>query len=252
MSISKFIPIKDIIYDTFEDMGIDINHDYPTFKRWALKAESHISSFYSLKKETIVLTVKGCIATLPDRFRIVRAVVNGDCGCDCGDLIENTLFNSLNNNSLTGFSPGQVFLSIDVPESGQVFGSLKYNIVDNKIVFNQNLDTQKVTVQGRALQEDCNGELMVSENHDEAIMFFLMYRYALRSKFSPNKMERSETEDLLIKWRMARDGARADDAKLTASERAEIVDMIHDPYVGWGMEAGMKTPDDGNYGGRSY
>lgn len=246
MSINKFVPIKDIIYDTFEDMGIDINHDLPTFKRWALKAESSISSFYSLKKETLVLTVCGCIAQLPDRARIVRAVVPGDCGCDCGDLIENLILRA---GSTTGFTPGQVFLSIDVPDNGtSLYSPLKYNIVDNQIVFNQSLDGEKVTVQVRALKENCDGELMVSENHEEAIGKYLEWKYANRSQYSPNKMERSVIRGLKMEWEQMRDTARADDAKLSPSERSDIVDMIHDPYIGHGMEVGMRTPYDDNYG----
>jgi len=246
MSINKFIPLKDIIYNAFEDMAIDINHDFPTFKRWALAAETEISSFYSLKKETVVLVVCGCVATLPQKARIVRAVVAGDCGCDCGDLIDNLLTWATGQ---TAFNPGQVFLSVDVPDmSRPLFTGLKYNIVDNQLVFSQNLDGQSITVQFRGLHEDCNGELMVNENHEEAIGLYLEYRFCRRSQYSANKIERSVTKSLQIDWMMERDHARATDAKLSPSERADIVEMLHDPYAGWGLQVGMNNPSDDNYG----
>lgn len=255
MSINKFIPVKDIIYDTFEDMGIDINHDFPTFKRWALKAESAISSFYSLKKENIVSVVNECTICLPDRVRIIRAAVLGDCGCDCGDLIDNMsrLPNPSNSNGITSFGIGQVFLSIDMPENGiPPLSVIRYHVVDNKVIFNQNLNGQTVTIQVRSMQEDCNGELMVSENHEEAIGFYLEWRYGRRSQYSPNKIERSVVNETKINWFMARDGARADDAKLTPSDRADIVEMLHDPYIGWGLQVGMNNPNDDNYGRAIY
>lgn len=239
MSINKFIPIKDIIIDAFEDMAIDINHDLPTFKRWALKAESEISSFYALKKEVLILTVNGCIAQLPDRARIVRAIVPGDCGCDCGDLIENLITWAATNAT---YSQGQVFLTIDVPDGKSPMNTLKYYVVDNQIVFNQNLNGQKITVQVRSMVEDCNGELMVPDNHEVAIGLYLEYRFGRRSQYSPNKIERSVTLATKTDWYQARDGARADDAKLSRSDRNDIVAMIHDPYIGWGLEAGMHTP----------
>lgn len=247
MSINKLIPLKDIIYDAFEDMGIDINTDFPTFKRWALRAESHIGSYYSLSKKTFVLKVNNCCAVLPLEARIIRAVVAGDCGCECGDLIEDLILWTIAN---TTYSANQVYLSIDKPDSG-IFpiSALKYDIIDNKIVFNQNLDGQMVTVQTMSNVVDCNGEVEVNENHTEAITEYLMYKYAKRSRFSPNKMELGDYQLLERKWEKLRDGARADDAILNPGDREKIVEMLHNPYAGWGLQVGMYNPSD-NYGRR--
>ena len=61
-------------------------------------------------------------------------------------------------------------------------------------------------------------------------------------------MERSVVKGLEIDWFSARDGARADDGKLSPSERADIVDMIHDPYIGRSLVVGMNNPDNDSYG----
>lgn len=241
MSINKFIPLKDIIYDASEDMSIDINAQFPTFKRWAIWAEKQIHSPYSWCKKVTTVTATNCFAKLPTDAMMVRAVVSGDCGCDCSDLVDGALAYAFAN---TTYDSSQIFLSIDVPSPGQqILGSIRYSIHNNALLFNQNVDGQTFTVQYWAMHYDCDKEEMVSENHVEAIVTYLQYKTAARSRFTPNKMELGEVEMLKRNWYMLRDNARADDAIINPSDRADIVAMINDPLIGHGMVVGMNTPN---------
>jgi len=241
MSINKFIPLKDCIYDAMEDMGIDINTEYPTFKRWGVWAEKQIASPYSWVKQICVKTAVDCCIKLPDDAMMLKAVIAGDCGCDCGELVESTLSYAYAN---TTYDSTQVFLSIDVPEGGMpLFSSVRYSIHNNSIYFNQNVNGQTFTIQYMAARFDCDKELLISENHVEAIVRYLQYKTASRSRFSPNKMELGEVLTLERSWNQLRDGARADDAIINPSDRSDIVAMLHDPLIGHGLMLNMHTPN---------
>jgi hypothetical protein len=194
MSINKFIPLKDCIYDAMEDMGIDVNTEYPTFKRWGVWAEKQIASPYSWTKQVCVKTAENCCMKLPDDAMMIKAIVSGDCGCDCGDIIDNLLAYAYTH---TTYSSNQIFLSIDVPENGMMsLSTIRYSIHNNTVYFNQNVDGQQFTVQYMAARYDCDQELLISENHVEAIVKYLQYKTAARSRFSPNKMEQGDVREL--------------------------------------------------------
>lgn len=233
MSINKLITIKDAIYDSFQDMGVDITSQIPTFMRWATRAEAQIGSCYGWKKLRAVLTASGCTLQLPCGAMKVQIAVMGDHGCDCGDLMSNLSSWA----STVTVSENEIFLNIDKPDGNDFSCSgIKYSIQNNKLIFGSNIDGKKVTIQYLGLETDCNGFLMVSENHIEAINCYIQYRFAQRSRFSPVKMTEWDVTKLKDEWGKLKLSARADDSFLTDTERKEIVAMLNDAWIGWGFD----------------
>lgn len=237
MSVNRLVNIRIPVLDAIQDMGLDITKDVPTITRWASDAEREIGSYYSLKRKHEVLVVDGCTADIPCDASSVKGVLLGDFGCDCGELFSRCF----------GFAQSisaantDTFLVIDKPTNENMFllGGLKWSVQQGRIIFSQSFDKQKITIQYLGFAIDQDGFPMVMENHKEAIVAFIMYKYALRSRFTPNKMDRSDVRDLWKEWMRLCSHARADDSELTDSERQEIVMMIHDPWIGYGLEVGM-------------
>ncbi len=238
MAINKLISIKEPILEAFEDMGVDITRDKPTFAMWAVRAEKDIGSYYSYKRQRAVLDIVGCRAKLPCCAAYLKVVVLGDLGCDCGKLMNNLCSFA----SSVGWSQNEVFLNIDKPDTDEFcLGGSRYEVQDNYIVFDQSLDGQKVTIEYLGLEEDCDGFVMVNENHKPAIIEYLMWQYCKRSRFSPNKMELGDLREHKAEYFRLVSDARAMDAELTDDDRAEIAVLLHDPYSGFGLNIGLQS-----------
>lgn len=241
MSVNKLISIKNPIIDALELCGCDQEKDFPVFMRWAILAEKDISSYYQYTRKIVVLDIKHCTAELPcDAYSVQRAIL-GDLGCNCGDLFQRWC--SWMQVSETTVAADQSFLVVDIggDESCSVFNiPVSCEIQDNKLVFAQDLDAQKVTVQYLAYNMDCDGFLEISENHVQAITFACCYKFYLRKKRSSNE-DFYKINHYFKEWNRECANARAKDAVLTESDRNYIVAMTHDPMVGIGLSLGMRT-----------
>jgi hypothetical protein len=235
MAINKLISIKQAILEASEDMGFDITRDKPTFAMWAVRAEKDIGSYYSYKRQRAVLTITGCCAELPSGAAYLKAAVLGDHGCDCEALFTNLYTWA----SSSAISASETFLIIDRPDTDSFcLGGSSYSIQDNAILFANNLDGQKVTIEYLGLQEDCDGFVMVNENHIPAIIEYIMWKFCIRSRFSNLKMELGDTKMHQQEYFRLASDSRAMDAQLTESERAEIVSLLTDPFSGYGLNLG--------------
>ena len=239
MPTSKLVSIKNPVMNAFDDMGIDISRDVPVFTRWAAEAERNgIASFYSLRRKRAVLTVQGCVAPIPCEASFVQGAILGDHGCDCGELFDRCFSGVI----VTAMHADNSFLVVDVSENDNLsYSRIKWDVRQGMMVFSDNLNGKKVTIQYLGFDEDADGFPMVSEGHVMAIVAFIMYKYAARSRFSPNKMDHGDLAHFWKEWMRMCSEARADDAMLSDSDRQEIVAMIHDPYIGYGMEVGMHS-----------
>lgn len=238
MSINKLISIKIPIMDAIDQLGLDNERDMPFFTTLATKAEKEICSKYQFKKKIAVIPIEGCIAKIPADARFVQRAILGDYGCDCTDLFHNTC-TSLTG-TLSSSSDGN-FAVIDIDTDYHTYlGSIPHTIQDNKIILNQNLDGQSLTIQYLGYETDEQGFLKVGENHREAIMWFIIWRYYFRRKnldsYTYGKMNDAKQE-----WHRECSNARAKDSELTESERQEISAMLYDPYAGWGCEVTVPT-----------
>jgi len=236
MAINKLISVKQAIFEASEDMGFDITRDKPTFSMWAVRAEKDIGSYYSYKRQRAVLTITGCCAQLPSSAAFLKTVVMGDMGCECGELFQNLYIWA----GASNISSNETFLVIDNPNiSDYCLGGVTWSTQDNAILFSQNLDGQKVTIEYLGLEEDCDGFVMVNENHIPAIIEYIMWKFCIRSRFSNLKMELGDIKMHQAEYFRLASDSRAMDATLTDSERNEIVAMLHDPYSGWGLSVGV-------------
>lgn len=249
MSINKLISVKEPVVEVMEDLGLDQDKNIPVFTRWALEAENEIGSSFQWVTKRMVLTIENCVACLPSDAMYVDIAIMGDLGCDCGDL--NALYcDPTINLSSTYGTVSNTFLVVDLGDAasgGSLRGLVDYSIQNNKMVFTQNYDTQKVTVQYLAPETDCDGFVMIGQNHKLAIQWYIKWKYFYRrqtqnSSWDWGRMNKAEEE-----WHRECRSARAKDAVLTDSQRRNIVNMWHNPFAGISLTAGMNTTLGGLY-----
>ena len=236
MSINKLVPVRDAIFNACDDMGIDTTGQTPTLTRWAVAAEKKIGSYYGWKKKWAVLDVKNCKAKLPCGAMKVQYILVGDHGCDCNDLVTNL------SGWATTFVPAinDTFLVIDTGGSNSFQCSgVKWEVQDNALVFERNMNGHKITVQYLGYEEDCDGFIEVNENHVDAIVAYIKWKFADRSRYSPIKMDHTDVAINKNEWKEERAMAIADDSEISDTDRQQITAMLHDPYVGHGLEIGM-------------
>ena len=58
-------------------------------------------------------------------------------------------------------------------------------------------------------------------------------------RYSPIKMDHTDILYSNNKWKEERAMAIADDSEISDTDRQQISSMLHDPYIGWGLEIGM-------------
>lgn len=245
MAVNKLISIKAAVLSAFGDMGVDHGKDIPTFTRWAAWAEREIGSYFSLRRAIYPIKVNKWRACLPLEAQYVQRVFLGNFGKDSNIF---DLFNVTCNDigKTISFTQTDTFLVVDRPQGMQdiIVGPMQWEVQDNDIVFSDNFDGQIITAQCLSLQMDEEGFPMVCENHLEAITEYIMYRYAKRSRFSPNKMELGDVFDLRKQWGILAAEARAVDSEMSEADRDEIKALLHDPISGYGLQLGMHNRDD--------
>jgi len=242
MAINNLVSIKVPVLHALEDMGIDISKDVPVFTRWAVDAEKNgIGSYYSYKRKRHVLTMKDCRAKLPCDAATVQVALLGDHGCDCEDLFNSCLASA----PFIATSAQDTFLVIDNADSNApTVSGVKWEVTQGYLVLKSNQDGQKVTIQYLGFELDEDGFPKVVSGHVMAIVEYIMYKYAVRSRFSPVKMDHTDVRRHWLEWMRLASSARADDAELSETDRMEIIAMIHDPWIGYGMEVGMFGRND--------
>ena len=240
MSINKLVSVNNVIINLLDDLALDHTKYKPMFTNWAIWAEKQIGSFYQYEKKFAVLDICGCHAELPCDAKYLQRAIMGDRGCDCTDLYNSVCGNLLSNVNVTsGSFDSTSFLVVDLPasataESGTFsFGFVGYDIQDNKIIFKQNLDGQKVTIQYLGLKCDCDGIPLVGENHLEALAEYCMYKFRRRNPKSGIQL--GMIRDHKQAWEQLAARARGDDAEVNDSDQKRIVALLHDPYAGKGL-----------------
>lgn len=244
--MNKLVNIKVPVLEALEDMGIDHGKNISDFIRWAARAENEISSARSLKKQIAVLTVDKYRAELPCGSKYVQRVLLGDYGCNCYDLFDYVC----QINRKVNFKQTDTFLVVDNPGNDRDVQvcPLSWNVQDDHIILTGNYDKQKITIQYLGLQYDQDGFPLVCENHVEAIIEYIMYRYAKRSRFTANKMDSSDVDRHMRLWGTLAAEARATDEELSESDRDAISMMLNDPISGgYGMEVNMYNRNDYGY-----
>lgn len=241
MSISKLISIKNPIIDAMSLCNIDHDKYIPWFTRLATIAEDEIGSYYQYVVKHAVIDVNGCVACLPnDAIRVQLAIV-GDLNPDCGDLTQRFCggLNAVNNYGTVQ----NTFFVIDVGIDGglPIYTYLNYQVQNNKVILSSsNYDGQKLTVQYLGYETDCDGFYNVSQNHVQAIKWYIIWMYYFR-KPSMNSMEYGKMNKAEQEWHRECRHARALDSEIDEATRAKILSVYHDPYVGWGLSLGMNT-----------
>lgn len=239
MSINKLISIRNPIVDALDLVGADRSVDMPVFTTWAIQAEKEIYSTPPLKRNRAVLDIVGCRAAIPCCVLKLEGAIMGDHGCDCGNLFDNCFLGG--NIFINGETPaGMLIVDYDPSASGSATGFVAYQIQDNHIVFNNNYDGQKVTIQYKGYEEDEHGFIMISENHVRAITEYILWKYGVRSEYTQKQLSLQSTMTHRQEWFRLCKHSRAMDNMLNDSERAEINNLVNDPYKGRGFWVGME------------
>lgn len=252
MSINKLVSINNVIVNLMDDLGINHNKNKATFVNWATMAEKSIGSFYQYKRMHAVLDICGCVAELPPNAMYLQRAIIGDLGNNCGDMFNNVCGFLNNVNVTSGNIDSTSFLVVDLPASATSqtgvynFGFAGNHVQDNKIIFDVNRDGQKVTIQYLGIELDQDGIPLVGENHLEAIAEYCMWKYRRRSVRSG--IDVGVARDHERRWHELAARSRGDDGELSDADRIKIVDMLHDPYIGRGLQL---VPSRGSlyYGG---
>ena len=241
MSVNRLISIKNAIVDATDMAAIDHQSFLPLFMTWAIYAEKEIGGLSAITKYA-VLDICGCSAELPCDTVSVDGAILGNHDTECGQL-----FSNIFNKSFVNAQPaGNNFVIVDVggTQDFPTCGVVPYSYQNNKLVFEQTITETKVTIKYRGVVEDCDGYPLVSENHILAIAEYIRYCWLKRRRKKSN-VDLREMQDAFIQWDRLCAHARADDNKLTETQREVIVQKLHDAYSQRSLTQGMKL---NNYG----
>lgn len=232
MSIQKKVSVKNAVQQAFDNIGIETNELFPLFKLWSVEAERRIGSFTQYERKIYVLDIVGCRAYLPCEAQAVLGVLLGDYGCDCGlKFINVYTFQSVNARATPSFG----FLVID---GGQVTynTNITWRVHDNQIVFNNNYQTGKITVELLVYPIDNDGWIKINENHVYPIASFCEWMYMKRSRHKPGgrNYSLSEVREQFNEWSRLAAHAHAEDGAPGPGQIAQIAAAVNDPMSGMG------------------
>jgi hypothetical protein len=253
MSINKLVSVNNVIVNLLDSLSLDHTKHKPMFVRWILDAEKQIGSYYQNIRKIEVITIKGCVAELPDDAKVLELALLGDYGCDCGDLFTKFCGSALNAQVTTGNINSTSFLVVDLPssatsENGYIgWGMVNYVVSNNKIILDRNYDGQKLTIQYLGMSIDCNGIPEVGENHLIALEEYCLWQYKRRNVRSGIDIGVNRDHERL--WNQYCASARADDAQPSAAEQELAAKMINNPFSGRGLKL---TPINGYRYGYNY
>lgn len=244
MSIRKKVSIRLALQTASEDTGGGDSRLWPLMMRWAVEAEEAIGSFMQYRREYVTAN-----RTDAHRFELpchVKAVMGLMCGCRPTDEMQvifrgaHQYYRELVNSNIRMnyflISDGGDYARSSVP---------LWEIQDNHIVFLHPTSVDAITVDALVMQTDSEGYPLVNENHIRAIVAYIAYKKATRSRFLPAEMRFSPGEIRLMEaeYKQLIRNARAEDGEPTSAERAEIVAMLNDPMSGCGA-AVWRYPDE--------
>lgn len=240
MSINKLISIKNPILDAQNILGIDHDKDVPLFTRLATLAEKEIGSYFQYERKQKVIEICGCSANLPNDSVLVEVAAMGDLGENCGDLLRRVCGIT---GTTTNLSDNVNFLVVDIGGSvGEEIniGTVNYSIQNNKIIFDSDRDGQFITVQYLRYKTDCDGFMEIGENHVNAIRWYIIWHHYLGKK-NKNYIDRDSMREAKAEWERECRHARAEDGRMTQSQREEAARLYSNPMTGRGLTLGM-TP----------
>lgn len=244
MSINKQISIKVPIFNALDYLGLDRLQDMPVFMTWAVEAEKEIGhNSHVLPRHKKVLDICGCKAELPCNAEVLEIALLGEHDCSCNNLRDN-----LSGGTIVGEQSGFLIVDVGSISGGGSYGCLMYEIQGNHIVFYQNLDGKKITIQYLGMEMDDEGFPLVSENHSRAIMQYILWRYGVRSRYSANPLSAQQTQMDMAEWSRLCRNARAKDNEMSPAEMEVASQLLNNnPLSGYGLNIGMRTKAWSNY-----
>ena len=232
--------IRQALIDLAAETYPEILRIEPTLIRWGKRADINIGSYYEYVRTIKTLDVVDCKAELPLDAVHVNVIFLGEYDCDdCTNLIlraeqmyinETTL--SLSNSESLTFYWANGNLSV-IP--------INWEIQGDYIVFDNNYNNQKITIQYLAYETDDNGLPLVNNTHLPAIVEFMKLKVAERDmfkSFKSAKMTRrgdmAYIEGIKKEYHRLVRKARGEDNEWTASQKEVVAAILNDPLTGHG------------------
>lgn len=247
MSINKLISIRNPIIDAQDALGIDHDKDIPFFTQLATRAEKEIGSYFQYQCARLVADVVNNVACLPNDAVLIECAITGDHLNDVN--CDNNFNNIISNNNVTNVNSNGLFLVVDIsnstPDSFN-FNPLDYDIQNNKIIFKNVCNFNKVTIRYLKYKTDCDGFLEIGENHVNAIREYIVWMY-LRRQSGKNYIDRDLMNTAREEWNRECRHARAEDNRLTKPEQELFARQFNNPMSGRGLWQGMYTTLGNNF-----
>lgn len=240
MSINKLISIRNPIVEAQDLLGLDHDKDIPFFMNIATNAEKQIESYFQYERARKVIDVIHNTALLPNDAVLVECASLGDHlnNSNCDGIFNNIIAN----NNVTNVNSNGLFLVVDISDvnanTGFNYTQLDYSIQNNKMIFNNACNADKITIRYIKYKTDCDGFLEIGENHVNAIKWYIVWMYNVRSK-NKNYIDRDMMAMYEREWNRECRHARAEDNRMTALEKTLAANSYNNPMSGRGLRQGM-------------
>jgi len=234
----KKVSINNCLVEFQSDTGIETSNNRIHLLRWARKAELEIGGAYSKKVRSVYIEDHNGILQYPSDCICPLMVLSSDRADNIdkrvGILNGKLLPNNISVNANTTFEETDWLLGDTLDKAY----TLKYEIQGENIVL-YNDYVNGVTLVYYSFETNDNGELMVSENHIEAITMYLKHKIVNKESWGMLKNPKQGFRDLIgLSDKSMRQfvflcrKARAADAEDMLSVEKEIIeDMFYFPMI---------------------
>lgn len=249
MAINRLVSIKNPIINAMDMAALDHDNHLPLFTQWATEAEMEIGSYYQFTRQWALLDVCGCTAaTIPCNAVKIEASVVGNHMDNCCGVFGNILgTDGPFLNPIIQNTTGMLVIDIGSGDNSNTYGQVQFHVQNNKLIFDAKYGIKQITIQYIGYELDCDGFMMVGENHIQAITEYILYKWCSRKR-KKSGADLQEMQWHYTQWDRLCAHSRALDAELTPTDREEIAQIYNNPLAGRGLFLGMTNPNSYGYG----
>lgn len=234
-TVKKMISANNVMLKAIDDMGMEDFRDAPVLHTWIEDGEKAIDSAYQYKECIHVLDVDDCTVTLPKGTVEVMCLLFGDLGTDCDTFFNEVCYGGrvIDNSNA---DEGEVGFTIIETDHRRFLCETPYKVLNGKIVFEDKISFSKVTVKLQMFHYDSNGDMMIMQEHEKALSYYIQLKLAERARWNKNTgISRGDINDLQQRWDFYCKQARAISARQTRAEERAGVAMWNNAVSGHGI-----------------
>jgi hypothetical protein len=237
--MNKMVSVNQAVIAALEDIGMDEWHQAPIVHRWCIDAAKQIAGKYDFKMQRCVKPLKNKRELdLPPGTHSVINVFTGVVGKDRNIGWSDGIYPNM-----SSFDPEFTYNNLDFGNGFSVlYGTdisaastsvAGYSVINNKIVFDSDVTgISEYTIYTLNYQTDSQGFIMVSENHLEAISYYVKRMVAERSRFGANAMPQNDIQLFHQRWTQAKKKAQIKSNKMPQHEADMMSKIANNPLSG--------------------